>query len=147
MCGQRHAPSALPPGNDLSGLRGWSGRVRKITLPTEIRSPYRPAHSESLCQLIYPSPRLNTCEIVTLELFSRDVPGCGLDSWQGHRFFLLLVVDIHPVLTLKVRGILPLFQPYVLLSCFLCKGTFYILRLYGSKIQLSPHGRTRMGCL
>jgi len=119
----------------LSGLQGWSGRMWKITLPTVIRSPARPVHSESLCRLSYPGLRLNTCEIITLELFARNVPGCGLDSCQGQRVFLLLVVDLHPVLTLKVRGILPLFRPYVLLSCFLCKGTFYILRLYGLNIQ------------
>jgi hypothetical protein len=38
--GQRHAPAALPPGKTrnllyrrLGELQGWSGRVRKISLP------------------------------------------------------------------------------------------------------------------
>jgi hypothetical protein len=38
--GQRHAPAALPPGKTryplcriLNGFQGWSGRVRKISIP------------------------------------------------------------------------------------------------------------------
>ena len=53
--GQRHAPAALPPGKTryplyrrLGGPQGRSGRVRKISPPTGIRSPNRPARSESL---------------------------------------------------------------------------------------------------
>jgi hypothetical protein len=56
MGGQSHAPAALPPAKTwyplyrrLGGRR--SGRVRKISPPTGIRSPYRPARSESLCRL------------------------------------------------------------------------------------------------
>jgi hypothetical protein len=41
----------------LSGLRGRSGRVRKIfSPPTGIRSPDRPARSESIYRLSYRSP-------------------------------------------------------------------------------------------
>ena len=43
--GQHHAPAALPPGKTrcplyrrLGGPQGWSGRVRKISPPTGIRS-------------------------------------------------------------------------------------------------------------
>jgi len=115
--------------------------------PIKIRTPDRPAHRESLCRLSYPGPRLNTYETITSKLFARDVPGCRLHSWQRQRCFLLLVVDLHPVLTLIFRGILPVFRPYVLLPCFLCKEDSYILRLYGLKIQLWPHGRARMGSL
>ena len=56
--GQRHIPAALLPGKTrcplyrkLGGPQGRSGRVRKISLPTGIRSPDRPARSESLYRL------------------------------------------------------------------------------------------------
>ena len=58
--GQRHAPAALPPRKTqyplyrrLGGPQGRSGRVRKISPPTGIRSPDRPARSESLYRLSY----------------------------------------------------------------------------------------------
>ena len=61
--GQHHAPPALPAGNTryplyrrLGGPQGRSGRLRKILPPTGIRSPDRPARSESLYRLSYPSP-------------------------------------------------------------------------------------------
>ena len=61
--GQHHAPAALSPGKtqyllyrSLGGPQGRSGRVRKIT-PTGIRSPDRPARSESLYRLSYPGQR------------------------------------------------------------------------------------------
>jgi hypothetical protein len=48
--GQRHPPAALPPGKTryplyrgLGGLQSRSGRVWKISPPTGIRSPDRPA--------------------------------------------------------------------------------------------------------
>ena len=62
MGGQRHAPGALPPGKTryplyrrLDGPQGQSGKVRKISPPTCIWSPERPAHSESVQQLRYPA--------------------------------------------------------------------------------------------
>jgi hypothetical protein len=61
--GQRHALTALPPGmtryplyRRLGRPQGWSARVLKISLPTGIRSPDRPARSESLYRLRYPGP-------------------------------------------------------------------------------------------
>ena len=58
MGGQRHAPAALPPGKTryplyrrLGGPQGRSEWVRKISPPTGIRSPDRPARSESLYRL------------------------------------------------------------------------------------------------
>jgi hypothetical protein len=62
--GQRHAPYALPPGKipgtplyrRLGGPQGRSGQVRNISPPTGIRSPDRPARSESLYRLSYPGP-------------------------------------------------------------------------------------------
>ena len=61
--GQHHASAALAPRKTryplyrrLGGLRGRSGRVRKIS-PTGIRSPNRPAHSDSLYWLSYLDPQ------------------------------------------------------------------------------------------
>ena len=52
----------LPPGKTryplykgLGGPQGRSGQVRKISLPTRIRSPDRPARSQSLYRLRYPA--------------------------------------------------------------------------------------------
>ena len=60
---QRHALAALSLGKTryplytrLGGPQGRSGRVREISPPTGIRSPDRPARSESLYRLSYPGP-------------------------------------------------------------------------------------------
>ena len=65
--GQHHAPAALPPGKTryplyrrLGGPQGRSGRVRKISPTTGIRSPDSPACSESLYRLSYPGPCLKS---------------------------------------------------------------------------------------
>ena len=59
-------PTALLPAKTryplyrrLGGSQGWSGRVRKISPPTGIGSPDRPARSESLYRLSYPGPVIN----------------------------------------------------------------------------------------
>ena len=64
--GQRHDPSALPPGKTpyplyrrLGGTPGPVWKVVEILAPTGIRSPDRPAHSESLYRLLYRGPRYN----------------------------------------------------------------------------------------
>jgi hypothetical protein len=56
----------LPPGKTryplyrrLDGPQGRSGRVRKISPPTGIRSPDRPARSHSLYRLSYPAHSSN----------------------------------------------------------------------------------------
>ena len=61
--GQRHAPAALPPGKDPVPIvqeAGWApGPVwtgAENLAPTGIRSPDRPACSESLYRLSYPGP-------------------------------------------------------------------------------------------
>ena len=61
--GQRHAPAALPLGKTryplyrrLGGPQGRSGRVRKISSPTGIRSPDRPTRSELLHRLSHSGP-------------------------------------------------------------------------------------------
>jgi 5-methylcytosine-specific restriction endonuclease McrA len=56
MGGQHHAPAALLPEKTrypLGGPQGRSGRVRKISTSTGIRSPDRPARSQSLYRLSY----------------------------------------------------------------------------------------------
>ena len=59
--GQLHASAALPLGKArypldkrLGGPQGRSGRVWKISPPTGIRSPDRPARNESLYRPNYP---------------------------------------------------------------------------------------------
>jgi hypothetical protein len=79
--GQRHAPAALPPGKTryplyrrLGGPQGRSRQVRKTLAPTGIRSPDRPARSESLYRLSYPGPHaylhddsiFRTCTIMSV---------------------------------------------------------------------------------
>jgi hypothetical protein len=66
MSGQRHASAVLPPGKTrhpfdrrMGRPQGRSGRVRKISPPTGIRSPDRPARSESLYRPRYPGPYLH----------------------------------------------------------------------------------------
>jgi hypothetical protein len=63
--GQRHGPAALLPGKTqcpmytrLCGPQSRSGRVRKISPPTGIRSPDHPARSELLHRLRYPGPQI-----------------------------------------------------------------------------------------
>ena len=65
VVGQRHAPAALPPGKrpGVHCIRGWVGPRAGLdgytnVAPTLIRSPYRPARSESLYRLSYRGPRL-----------------------------------------------------------------------------------------
>ena len=57
---------SLPPGKTrypfyrrLGGPQGRSGQVRKISPPTGIRSPDRPARSQSLYRLRYPAHKPN----------------------------------------------------------------------------------------
>jgi len=57
---------SLPPGKTRYGLHRWlggpqgrSGQVRKISPRTGIRSPDRPARSQSLYRLSYPAPSDN----------------------------------------------------------------------------------------
>ena len=61
MGGQRYAPAAVPPGKTwylfyrrLGEPQGRSGRVRKISPPTRIRSPDRPARSDMPTELFRP---------------------------------------------------------------------------------------------
>ena len=62
MRGQRHARPLFTPGKELApictrvgGPQGRSEQVRKISPSTGIRSPHRPARSQSLYRLRYPA--------------------------------------------------------------------------------------------
>jgi len=68
MQGQRHAPATLPPRisryplyRRLGGPQDRSGRVRKTSSPTGIRSPDRAARGNSLYRLKYLGPREYIC--------------------------------------------------------------------------------------
>ena len=66
MGGKKQRPGRFTPRKEaqyplyrmLGGFQGRSERVRKISPPPGIRSPNRPARSESLYRLSYPSPVL-----------------------------------------------------------------------------------------
>jgi hypothetical protein len=56
--GQLHAPAALPPGKRQAGwAQGPVWTAAKNLPPPGIRSPDRPARSESLYLLRYPGPQ------------------------------------------------------------------------------------------
>ena len=70
MSGQRHTPAALPPGNihrvpTIVQEAGWApGPVwtgAENLAPTGIRSPDRPARSDSLYRLSYRGPQQKNC--------------------------------------------------------------------------------------
>jgi len=82
--GQRHAPDALPPGmtryplyRRLGGPQLRSGRVRKILPPTGIRSPDRPARSESIYGLSCPGSE----DFLKAERFQMYTPETYVWSW------------------------------------------------------------------
>ena len=105
---QRHAPAALPLGKSryplyrrLAGPPGRSGRIRKISPPTGIRFPERPARSESLYRLIYPGPSIIIIIILLFHLhpgptlrISRATPLLLLHTimeWTGTRLPLFCI--------------------------------------------------------
>ena len=77
---QHHAPAALshrktryPLYRRLGGPQGRSGRVRKNSPPTGIRSPDCPARSESLYRLSYPGRVISLHPTLTIILFVRKM--------------------------------------------------------------------------
>jgi hypothetical protein len=77
--GQRHAPAALPPGTTryplyrrLGGPQNRSGRVRKISAFARIRSPDRPAPSESLYRQSYRGSSGNGIFVLKLKYVGRE---------------------------------------------------------------------------
>jgi hypothetical protein len=78
MGGQLHAPVALPPGKTRYPLyrrKGggpvWTGEENLA--PTGIRSPDRPARSESLYRLSYPGPPLNNTRTYLISTHVIDI--------------------------------------------------------------------------
>ena len=72
----------------LGAPQGRSGQVRKISPPTGIRSPDRPARGQSLYRLSYPAHR----DILLEEKNSRTVCTSNMDS-----FYILTSGDRIPV--------------------------------------------------
>ena len=83
---------SLPPGKTryplyrrLGGLQGRSGQVRKISPHTGIRSPDRPARSQSLYRLSYPGHTKNHSYIF-FTIVEQSLVGQGIltveDSWS-----------------------------------------------------------------
>jgi hypothetical protein len=62
--GEHHAPATFPPGKTRYPLYMRLG-AENLAL-TGIRSPDRPARSESLCRLSYPGPLFQTLALVKL---------------------------------------------------------------------------------
>jgi hypothetical protein len=92
--------AALPPGKTqyplyrrLGGPQGRSGRVRKISPPTGIRSPDRPARSQSLYRLSYPAPLVSfrVCLITCIVLWG----GGKYGNWYFEVSQLLCYKTLH----------------------------------------------------
>ena len=86
--GQRHAPATLPPGKTryslyrrLGGPQDRSGRVRKISPPTGIRSPDRPSCSKSLYWLSYRGPQLCDVHVAYTFQFAFTDTVCKSMDW------------------------------------------------------------------
>jgi hypothetical protein len=81
--GQRHAPAALlpakRPGTHSTHAAGWAPRQEwtgaENLAPTGIRSPDRPARSESLYRLRYPGPLCVLCGSQKIFLHNFNVTG------------------------------------------------------------------------
>jgi len=88
VCGERHPLSALPPGKRLgthcAGKLDWHPEPvwtgTEDLAPTGIRSPYRPAVSESLHRLSYPSLLLT---VYSGSLFSMSLCGRQWETIHG----------------------------------------------------------------
>ena len=83
----------LPPGKTryslyrrLSGPQGRSGQVGKISPPTGIRSPDRPARSQSLYRLRYPAHILEI-KMVFFLYFLTFYYQCNTRMFRGHTVF------------------------------------------------------------
>ena len=88
---QRHAPAGLLPRKTrytlyrrLGGPQGRSGRVRKISHPTGIRSQHRPVRSESLYRLSYRGSTGNVLYIRSYDLPCDSTSRSQPFSWVGN---------------------------------------------------------------
>ena len=123
---ERHAPAALPPGKTryplyrrLGGAQGRSGRVRKISPPTVIRSPDHPALSKSVYRLSCAGPLTFMCFCIyfhtpalVLADFSILITCYFLDNKvQGFTVRLLLIKPVKKlivvvfILRAKIRNV------------------------------------------
>ena len=119
--GQRHVPAASTPGKTpyplyrrLSGSQGRSGQVRKILPPTGIRSPDRPARSQSLYRLSYRPPHTHTHTHTHTYIYiyiyislhcSIDTIGAELRDVRDENLLLICVQEgLKPALTQHSRG-------------------------------------------
>ena len=96
-------PWPFTPGKDtryplykrMGGPQGRSGQVRKISPPTGIRSPDRPALSESLYRLRYPGPHQNPVYVCLLPMHA---------TCTTHTTFLDFITLIIPADESKLRS-------------------------------------------
>ena len=91
MGDQRHIPAAFPPGNDLAPIvleAGWApGPVwtgAENFAPTDIRSPYRPARSESPYRGRHPGPPWMTFHMKNALLALRFYTARGVTLAAAH---------------------------------------------------------------
>jgi hypothetical protein len=87
----------------LGGFQGRSGLVRKISFSTGIRSPDRPARSESLYRLSHPGPRKATSSFVITQRPSvcmKQHVSCRMDYREVlYQALLLKSVDTFPIVS------------------------------------------------
>ena len=100
--GQHHAPAALPPGRTryplymrLGGPQGRSGRVRKISPTTGIRSPDHPVRSESLYRLSHPGPHKKCVHILIQKPKREGILGNLTRDWGIILKWNLKKQDVH----------------------------------------------------
>ena len=116
--GQRHAPAALPPGKTryplcrrLGGTKDRSGRVLNSRPPPNgIRSPDRPALSESLYRLSYPGS--HSSQRLTLKQETWQIlKFCNRDKRSAFKWVKVKWSRYRPGVAQRVgRGIALLFQ-------------------------------------
>jgi hypothetical protein len=103
MGGYCHAPVTLRLGmtryplyRRLGGPQGQSGRLQKISPPTEVRSLDHTAHSESLYRLSYPDP-LTTTVVTKIQFessFARTCFGISLSKCTVSRQFCVSLIHV-----------------------------------------------------
>ena len=146
MRGQRHAPAALcpreRPGTHCTG--GWPVWTGAENLaPTGIRSPDRPARSQSLYQLSYPA-HVRTLTVSLITRKEKEMVPFGAQICVTHlkkKPFILLHVEL---LLAKLRTVHPQF---LFLSFFL---SFFIDRQpasYGKLAHAQRHETNKLRTL
>jgi hypothetical protein len=96
----------------LCGPQGRSGRVRKISPPTGTRSPDRPARSESLYRLSYPSQHVS--DPYKIKMYNRYR---GFLGWGGGGYSGRGVVQDHPPTSSAEVALVQAVPPPSLCAC------------------------------